>query len=209
MYSYEDRIGAVELYIKLGKRTRATIRQLGYPTKNALKSWHREYERHHDLATGYVRAKPKYSADQKKIAVENYLSHGQSIVGTLEALGYPGRASLAAWINELHSESRRHVVGKPKGILQTRAFKQPAVIEICTRSESAHVIARKAGVRRETLYNWKDQLLGRKAPASMKRQNDSPSIPERAKLECEVESWSCPCNSGHADTVRLMTPQHA
>lgn len=21
-------------------------------------------------------------------------------------------------------------------------------------------------------------------------------------------NWSCPCNSGHADTVRLMTPQH-
>lgn len=31
MYSYEDRIRAVELYIKLGKRTGATIRQLGYP----------------------------------------------------------------------------------------------------------------------------------------------------------------------------------
>lgn len=30
MYSYEDRIRAVELYIKLGKRVRATIRQLGY-----------------------------------------------------------------------------------------------------------------------------------------------------------------------------------
>lgn len=39
MYSYEDRIRAVELYIKLGKRVRATIRQLGYPTKNALKAW--------------------------------------------------------------------------------------------------------------------------------------------------------------------------
>ncbi|WP_363324594.1 hypothetical protein [Pandoraea cepalis] len=24
-----------------------------------------------------------------------------------------------------------------------------------------------------------------------------------------VGYWSCPCNSGHADTVRLMTPQHA
>ena len=35
MYSYEDRIRAVDLYIKLGKRVRATIRQLGYPTKNA------------------------------------------------------------------------------------------------------------------------------------------------------------------------------
>jgi len=28
MYSYEDRIRAVELYIELGKRVRPTIRQL-------------------------------------------------------------------------------------------------------------------------------------------------------------------------------------
>ncbi|MGF6301312.1 hypothetical protein OKW42_004665 [Paraburkholderia sp. WC7.3d] len=37
MYSYEDRIRAVELYIKLRKRVAATIRQSGYPTKNAQK----------------------------------------------------------------------------------------------------------------------------------------------------------------------------
>lgn len=29
MYSYEERMRAVELYIKLGKRVRATIRELG------------------------------------------------------------------------------------------------------------------------------------------------------------------------------------
>lgn len=34
MYSYEDRIRAVTLYIQLGKRVAATIQQLGYPTKN-------------------------------------------------------------------------------------------------------------------------------------------------------------------------------
>jgi len=34
MYSYEERMRAVQLYIKLGKRIRATIRQLEYPTKN-------------------------------------------------------------------------------------------------------------------------------------------------------------------------------
>ncbi len=45
MYSYEDRVRAVKLYSKLGKRTAATLHQLGYPTKNALKSWHREFER--------------------------------------------------------------------------------------------------------------------------------------------------------------------
>jgi transposase-like protein len=37
MYSYEDRIRAVGLYIKRGKLIRATVRQLGYPTNNALK----------------------------------------------------------------------------------------------------------------------------------------------------------------------------
>ena len=37
MYSYGDRIQAVRLYLKLGKRIKATIRQLGYPTKNSLK----------------------------------------------------------------------------------------------------------------------------------------------------------------------------
>jgi len=29
MYSYEDRLRAVQLYLKLGKRIKATIRQLG------------------------------------------------------------------------------------------------------------------------------------------------------------------------------------
>ena len=53
MYSYEDRIRAVRLYIKLGKRSAATIRRLGYPTKNSLKSWHREYEQCHDVRSGY------------------------------------------------------------------------------------------------------------------------------------------------------------
>ena len=41
MFSYDDRLRAVQLYIKLGKRVGLTIRQLGCPTKNALKAWHR------------------------------------------------------------------------------------------------------------------------------------------------------------------------
>jgi transposase-like protein len=55
MFSYEERIRAVKLYIKLGKRLGATIRQLGYPTKNSLIGWYREYERDRDLQVGYVR----------------------------------------------------------------------------------------------------------------------------------------------------------
>ena len=104
MYSYEDRIRAVKLYIKLGKCTGATLRQLGYPTKNALKSWHREFEQGRDLPLGYALSRSKYSNEQKKVAVEHYLSHDRFLAGTRKALGYPCRDTLAAWVNELHPE---------------------------------------------------------------------------------------------------------
>jgi len=97
MYSYEDRLRAVRLYIKLGKRVGLTIRQLGYPTENALKAWYREYEKRLDLPAGYVRL-PMYSQAQKDDAVEHYLEHGRCIAATIRALGYPSRDLLSAWI---------------------------------------------------------------------------------------------------------------
>ncbi len=89
MYSYEDRVRAVELYLKLGKRVKATIRQLGYPTKNSLKAWCEEFEKSGDLQKEYVRVKPKYSEEQKNLALEHYVNHGRSFSFTLRALGYP------------------------------------------------------------------------------------------------------------------------
>ncbi len=70
MYSYEERIRAVKLYIKLGGRLKVTLRNLGYPTKNYLKAWYREYEREQDLQVGYSRAPSKCSAEQKQRAVQ-------------------------------------------------------------------------------------------------------------------------------------------
>lgn len=75
--------------IKLGNRVGLTIRQPGYPTKNAVKNWHRDYEQSLDLPAGYVRV-PKSSQAQKEWAVEDYLKHGRSLSHTVKALGYPG-----------------------------------------------------------------------------------------------------------------------
>ncbi len=144
MYSYVDRIRAVKLYIKLGKRTGATIRQLGYPTKNSLKSWHRAFEQGEDFPTGYVRSWQKYSDEQKQVAVEHYLNHDRCITGAIEALGYPCRDTLAAWIDELHP----HVVGKAGGVQHSPELKQAAVIELCTRQVSAQAVAQKLAVSR-------------------------------------------------------------
>ena len=89
MYSYDERLRAVDLYVKLGKRSRATIRQWGYPTKNSLRHWYQEFLECGDLKADYVRSKPKYSVEQKDVAIEHYMNHGRCFSATLEALGYP------------------------------------------------------------------------------------------------------------------------
>lgn len=188
MYSYEERIRAVKLYIKLGKRVAATIHQLGYPTENALKSWHQEYERSRDLPRGYARSKPKYSQAQMRLAVEHYLEHGRCISATIKTLGYPARDSLRAWIHELHPELHTRVISRSDGLARPPEMKHAAVIALCTRQESAQAVAQKLGVCRPTLYNWKNQLLGQETPASMKPRHESASSPEREELERQLES---------------------
>ena len=138
MYSYEDRIRAVELYIKLGKRVRATIRQLGYPTKNAFKGWCRGFEQRFDLPVGYAGRGSKYSQAQKKAAVEHYLAHDRCIAATIWASGYPCRETLTAWACEALPEARRAMVSRAGRPTHSEASKQAAVIELCTRQTSTN-----------------------------------------------------------------------
>jgi len=191
MYSYKDRIRAVELYIKLGERVRATIRQLGYPTKNALKGWCREFEQRLDLPVGYAGRCPKYSQAQKEVAVAHYLTHDRCIAATIRALGYPCRTTMTEWLRETLPVTTTAMVGRADRPTYSGALKQAAVIELCTRQTSANAVAQKLAVSRPTLYNWRNQLLGREAPASMKRNNNSPPVPllpEREELERQFES---------------------
>ena len=153
-----------------------------------MKSWHEEYERRLDLPSGYARSKPKYSQIQKKKAVEHYAEHGRCIAATVKALGYPCRDLLRAWIDELDPDSRQRVVGRAVSAPRPPQLKKQAVLELCTREGSAQAVAQKLGVSRPTLYNWKNQLLGREAPASMKQTNQSPHAQERDELERQVEA---------------------
>ena len=153
MYSYEDRLRAVRLYIKLGKRVGLAIRQLGYPTKNALKSWHLEYELRLDLPASYVRWL-RYAQAQKARAVEHYLENGRYVAATIKGMGYPSRAMPPAWVQELHPETRARVVGRSQKL--TPAMKQSAVIALCLRQASAKVVAQELGVSRPSLYKLKN-----------------------------------------------------
>jgi putative transposase len=143
MYSYEDRILAVKLYLKLGRRIRATIRQLGYPTKGSLINGHQEYERTLDLPASYVRSRPKYSDEQKAVAVEHDRSHGCCFAFTMRTIGYPGRDLLTTWVNEAYPEAMKRLVGRGRSPQLQLPLKQAAVVELCTRNGSALAIAQE------------------------------------------------------------------
>jgi putative transposase len=188
MYTYDERQRAVKLYLKFGKRSGATIRQLGYPTKNSLRNWYQEFLERGDLQVAYVRSKQKYSVEQKNVAIEHYVNYGRCFSATLKALGYPGRGTLTEWVRERYPKTRECVVGKVGRPTVSLESKRAAVYELCTREGSAQAVAQRLDVDRVTLYNWKNQLLGREAPLPMKRDKHPPAGNERTELERQVES---------------------
>lgn len=171
MYSYDERLRAVELYIRLGRRARATICELGYPTAKALRGWHREYELKRDLPRRYTARPPKFTDAQKQVALQHYVGHGYSISGTVQTLGFPCRGTLAAWVHEAFPNLTVTVGTRGRNCgPSSDVMKRAAITELYTRVESAQAVAEKFGVSRPTLYSWKNSLLGPEAPTTMKRK---------------------------------------
>jgi hypothetical protein len=71
------------------------VRELGYPSREALDRWYRESKQSGGLHVGYQK-RHKFSAEQKQIAVEYNLKHGRRLARTVRALGYLSRTLLAA-----------------------------------------------------------------------------------------------------------------
>lgn len=98
-------------------------------------------------------------------------------------------ATLSAWIDEYDPDARRRVVGNIVTVTpRSDQQKRTAAIDLCSRRESARSLAQEVGVSRQTLYNWKNQQLGREVPASMTRRRDLPPTASRDELERELEA---------------------
>ena len=91
------------------------------------------------------------------------------------------------WIKGIHPEMRHQVLGKVAVVQHAPEFKQAAVIALCTRQGSAQAIAQKLAVSRPTLYNLKNQLLGRETASTMKCQNNSSPDSEQTELQRQVD----------------------
>ncbi|HAE2415462.1 TPA_asm: transposase, partial [Salmonella enterica subsp. enterica serovar Newport] len=186
MFTETERLRAIELYFKYGRKLASVVRELGYPSKRNLRRWIRLWEAS-DGATEAIRRKPRYTDMQKQTAVEHYLNHGCCLAFTSRTLGYPCCDVLARWVNERHPDRRLIFTST---INQNAPFepdvKRQAVMALCTRQVPASEIARNIGISRTVLYKWKDEIIGDEAYQSM-RKHEKPSLTEeRDALREEV-----------------------
>jgi putative transposase len=66
--------------------------------------------------------------------------------------------------------------------------KKEAVISLCTNEASAASLAEKRGIRRETLYKWKKQLLSEEGQITVEQLRQKPLPDDKDELEMELES---------------------
>lgn len=172
MYSLEQRKRAVELYIKYGLKATATIRELGYPSRAQLVSWHGEWQENGGRLAD--RSLGQCTLEQKRAAVRHYLTHGRCNAFTRRELGYPKcTAKLAEWVDEYAPGERRAT--------QPRVFdaseKAAAARAPASRASSAQEVADLVGCTRSALCKWRRELLREEPPMSEGR----PSKPARTR----------------------------
>ncbi len=183
MYSKEERKKAVDLYIQYNKQLSKTIRTLGYPSsRNTLRKWYYEFRDGYELKDKVTR-KPKYTEEQKEKAIKYYFDHGTNVTKTIAVLGYPSRALLKAWINEKFPGQQKDCSYRKSLVEYTCEQKDFAVKELLLREKTVKEIAENIGVDRVTLYNWKNQKLGKEAVAKVISRTNLPNDKESLELE--------------------------
>jgi len=190
VYSIEEKRKAVQLYIDSNFSERIVINNLGYPSPNALRQWHREYTK-----TGMLHCKverqQRYSQEQIKTAIAHYDEHDGSIIATCRALGYPNRNTMSQWIRENPQGKERPLSKRCKSYRElvrcSQEQKQDAV-EAWMNGMPDYKIAAQYGVSKAAVYAWKKKLLGKEI-VRMKKKDQvrfSEELPGNKK-ELEIE----------------------
>jgi transposase-like protein len=98
MYSREERMKAIELYIKYDKSIAAVIHELGYPSRGLLPRWYKAYLKEQETGILWDRysRRSKFSPEQKIATVEHYLEHDRNLSRTVRWLGYPSKEYLGS-----------------------------------------------------------------------------------------------------------------
>ena len=149
-YSREQRRRAVELYERYEHSAADVIRELGYPSKEALRMWHRDWleERRTGIPSSRGERYSRYTDGQRRAAVEHYLTHGRRSGRTMRRMGYPSREVLAAWIDGLAPGER--VTGRGPVADEVRRM---AVARLVAGGVTSRQVAAEVGVEASVVRN--------------------------------------------------------
>ena len=169
-YSKEQRRRAAELYERYEHSAADVIRELGYPSKEALRMWHRDWleERRTGIPSSRGEHYSRYTDGQRRAAVDHYLTHGRRLSRTIRQMGYPSREVLAAWIDEL-APGERAVKRGPVA----DGVRRMAVARLAAGGVTSRQVAAEVGVEASVVRNWKRQLLHEPVP------EDDPVTPDK------------------------------
>ena len=196
MYSYAERMRAVELYLKYNMSISTVIRELGYPSRGMLYLWHKEFIKSGSLRSDSEQGYSKYSSEQRKQAVEYYLEHGKSISRTIKALGFPKRTTLRDWIKETLPGGEKCCVTSKSLVRYTQEQQEQAVIRLSAGDGTVKEIAADFGVAESSLRRWKKCLLskgcnitvsGKRKPSVEIAESQKYLVAERDALMLQVE----------------------
>ncbi len=155
-YTREQRLRAVRLYERYDRGAASVINELGCPSRQMLVRWHRawvEAGRDDGGSLGDGRGE-RYTPGQKRAAVDHYLRHGRCAARTIRALGYPCKALLARWVDELEPGQRR--IRRAPVDAGTR---RKAVVEYASGSRTSRQVGEELGVSADVVRNWKHKML--------------------------------------------------
>ena len=187
MYSREQRIKAVELWLRYDKCETDVLHELGYPSRKMLPKWHQELQQ--EKETGIILDRTdrysSYTRQQRQEVVDYYLEHGRSLSRSIRALGYPSKPALAKWCEELAPEHRKRRGG---AVQFSKEQKKDAVIALCSRRASAKSVAQAVGTNRDVLYKWKYELLGKERIMEKAKKQDDALPNDKEQLLTEIET---------------------
>ena len=167
MYTYEDRMRAVQKYIKYDRNMARTIRELGYPSRQMMYYWYKEFAANGAMRKDNELGYSKYTDAQRRNAVQYYQDHGQSISRTIKALGYPGRTVLRTWLEEALPGVRTRCIAGKTLVRYTQEQREQAVIRLCSGESTAKEISADIGATESSLYAWRRRLLSERDCVSM------------------------------------------
>lgn len=157
MYSYEERMEAVRLYIDCNFSFAVVKRKLGYPKQyTSLRGWYEEYEATSELKDKATR-KARYTKEQIRRAVRYYMKY-RNIAKTLRDLNYPSRPLLKLWISQRYPDEFADKESKRPAISIDKELKEQAVIDYYEGDISITDIADKYKVSRAAIYKWVEKI---------------------------------------------------